>query len=227
MTETAYQPNAPLPGQPPLVLPTARIDERAPEFEARTTAGLLRMSDFLGKWLVFFSHPADFTPVCTSEFIAFEKAKPEFEKLDCHLLGLAVDSLYAHIAWIRDIDERFGVKISFPIIEDLSMSISRVYGMIHDSSASTAAVRSVFFIDPDGYIRAMIHYPMNVGRSVSEILRVLTALQLTDKEEAATPEGWLPGEAMMLPPPLDLHEADKRAADPDGNWYYCLKERAR
>lgn len=198
----------------------ARIDELAPEFEARTTQGLVKLSDYRGRWLLFFSHPADFTPVCTSEFVAFENAADRFEARNCDLLGLSVDSLYAHIAWVKDIEERFGVKVRFPIIEDIAMTISRAYGMIHDGSASTAAVRSVFFIDPDGYVRAMIHYPMNVGRSVEEILRVLVALQESDACHIATPEGWKPGEDAVLPPPLDQAEADKRSRMNGSAWYY-------
>lgn len=198
----------------------ARIDELAPDFEARTTKGLVRLSDYRGRWLVFFSHPADFTPVCTSEFLAFQRAADRFGALDADLLGLSVDSLYAHIAWVKDIEQRFGTKITFPIIEDISMSVARLFGMIHDGSATTAAVRSVFFIDPHGYIRAMIHYPMNVGRSIDEILRVLTALQESDTRQVATPEGWQPGENAFLPPPLDQAEADKRAGMESGTWYF-------
>lgn len=201
-----------------------RIDELAPEFEARSTQGMLKLSDFRGKWLVFFSHPADFTPVCTSEFIAFQEAAARFKKMNCALLGLSVDSLYAHLAWIKDVEERFGTKISFPIVEDISMTVARAYGMIHDGSATTAAVRSVYFIDPDGYIRALIHYPMNVGRSVDEILRVLAALQLTDTEAVATPEGWRPGGETVLPPPIDQSEADRRTKMGDGAWYLTRAE---
>ena len=157
----------------------ARIDELAPEFAARSTLGEVRLSDYRGRWLILFSHPADFTPVCTSEFVALEQARERFQALGCDLIGLSVDSLYAHIAWVKDIEARFGVRISFPIIEDISMSVSRAYGMVHDGSANTAAVRSVFFIDPDGYVRAIIHYPMNVGRSVDEMLRVVDALKTT------------------------------------------------
>lgn len=197
-----------------------RIDELAPEFEARTTLGQVRLSDYRGKWLVFFSHPADFTPVCTSEFIAFQKAMDRFTALNCELLGLSVDSLYAHLAWVKDIEARFGVRISFPVIEDISMSVSRAYGMIHDESSSTAAVRSVYFIDPEGYVRAIIHYPMNVGRSVDEIIRVLSALQLSDEKNVALPEGWRPGERSVLPPPLDLDEADQRASADGEAWYF-------
>ncbi len=207
-------------------LPTARIDAPAPDFEARTTQGLVRLSDYRGRWLVFFSHPADFTPVCTSEFVAFQNAIARFEALDCSLLGLSVDSLYAHIAWVKDIETRFGTRITFPIIEDISMSVAQAYGMIHEESATTAAVRSVFFIDPDGYVRAIIHYPMNVGRSVAEILRVLAALQTSDTDEVATPEGWTPGNDPVLPPPLDQAEADRRGLENGGIWYFTHREAA-
>jgi len=198
----------------------ARIDELAPEFEARSTQGMVRMSDYRGNWLVFFSHPADFTPVCTTEFVAFQNASEQFEALNCKLLGLSVDSLYAHLAWIKDIEARFNTRITFPIVEDISMAVARVYGMIHDASATTAAVRSLFFIDPEGYVRAIIHYPMNVGRSVDEIVRVLTALQESDANEVATPEGWRPGDETMLPPPIDQTEADRRAGMDGGAWYF-------
>lgn len=203
-----------------LKLPTVGIDGLAPDFEARSTQGAVRLSDYQGKWLVFFSHPADFTPVCTSEFVALQSAASRFETLNCALLGLSVDSLYAHIAWVKDIEARFNIKITFPIIEDISMSIARAYGMIHETSATTAAVRSLFFIDPEGYIRAIIHYPMNVGRSVDEIIRVLTALQEADAHHVATPEGWQPGDDTMLPPPIDQAEADRRATINGGAWYY-------
>lgn len=208
----------------PAAPPGARIDEVAPDFEARSTQGIVRMSDFRGRWLVFFSHPADFTPVCTSEFLAFQNAAAQFDALDTDLLGLSIDSVYAHIAWIKDIETRFSTRVTFPIIEDISMTVARLYGMIHDASATTAAVRSVFFIDPDGYIRAMIHYPMNVGRSVEEILRVLNALQVSDRNLVATPEGWVPGTPTVLPPPIDQAEADQRAQIAGGTWYYTKSE---
>lgn len=197
-----------------------QIDGPAPDFEARSTCGPVRLSDYRGRWLVFFSHPADFTPVCTSEFIAFQKALPRFAARDCALLGLSVDSLHAHIAWIRDIEARFGVAITFPLVEDISMSVSRAYGMIHDASVSTATVRSVFFIDPDGIIRALIHYPANVGRSVDEILRVLAALQAADETDLAFPEGWQPEQDALLPPPLDRDEAGARASADGEAWYF-------
>lgn len=202
----------------------AQIEGIAPDFEARSTQGVIRMSDFRGRWLVFFSHPADFTPVCTSEFLAFQNAAARFADLNANLLGLSVDSLYAHIAWIKDIETRFNTRISFPIIEDISMTVARLYGMIHDTSATTAAVRSVFVIDPDGYIRAMIHYPMNVGRSVEEILRVLSALQVSDRDQVAIPEGWLPGSATVLPPPIDQADADQRDTLAGEAWYFTKTE---
>ncbi|WP_084396666.1 peroxiredoxin [Henriciella aquimarina] len=218
MSDTIQIPQADTPK-----LPSAKIGAQAPDFEARTTEGPVRLSDHRGRWLVFFSHPADFTPVCTSEFITFQNEIDRFAAMDCDLLGLSVDSLYSHLAWVKDIEARFGVRISFPIIEDISMAIARAYGMIHEESESTASVRSVFFIDPDGVIRALIHYPLAVGRSVDEILRVLAALQTSDRDGVATPEGWTPGHDAVLPAPVDIREADERAGMNGGAWYYTQK----
>lgn len=204
--------------------PALCIDAPAPDFEARSTQGTVRLADYRGRWLVLFSHPADFTPVCTSEFLAFERARERFAERGCDLLGLSVDSLYAHLAWVKDIESRFGETIGFPIVEDISMAIARAYGMIHDASTTTAAVRSVFFIDPAGHVRAMIHYPMNVGRSVAEILRVLDALQTSDAEDVTTPEGWQKGEPTLLPPPLDQFEADQRVRGADTPWYFTQSD---
>lgn len=201
----------------------AQIGAVAPDFDARTTEGLIRLSDFRGRWLVLFSHPADFTPVCTSEFIAFEKQIDAFRALDCDLVGLSVDSLYSHLAWVKDIEARFDVRISFPIVEDISMSIARAYGMIHEASDSTASVRSVFFIDPEGVIRALIHYPLAVGRSIDEILRVVAALQVSDAEGVSTPEGWRPGDEAVLPAPTDMNEVEQRSSMPGKAWYLTPK----
>ena len=203
-------------------LPIAEIDHEAPDFEARTTQGTVRLSDYRGRWLILFSHPADFTPVCTSEFIAFQKALPQFEAMNTDLLGLSVDSVFAHLAWINDLKERFGVQITFPIIEDISMAVARAFGMIHDRSTSTATVRSLFFIDPQGVIRAIIHYPMNIGRSADEILRVLCALQEADANTVATPEGWRPGDRTVLPPPINEQEIIDRAKGNGASksWYF-------
>ncbi len=210
--------------QPAVIEPpqTAEIDREAPDFEARTTHGIVRLSDYRGRWLVLFSHPADFTPVCTSEFIAFQKAAPHFAALDTDLLGLSVDSVFAHLAWVNDLKDRFGVQITFPIIEDISMAVARAYGMIHDQSTSTATVRSLFFIDPHGIIRAIIHYPMNIGRSADEILRVLSALQEADANTVATPEGWRPGDRTVLPPPVTEKEVIDRETHQEANksWYF-------
>jgi peroxiredoxin (alkyl hydroperoxide reductase subunit C) len=204
--------------------PGVRVDEPAPAFVARSTHGVVRLSDFRGRWLLFFSHPADFTPVCTSEFVALQRQIEQFEALDCALLGLSVDSLFAHLAWIRDIEQRFDTPIGFPVVEDISMAVARAYGMVHPGSSSTAAVRSVFFIDPDGIVRALMHYPASIGRSVAELLRVLAALRQTASGEVTTPEGWTSGEPTLLPPPLSKREADERAARYDGQWYYVPSE---
>ena len=208
----------------PAVRQYLRIGEQAPAFTARTTMGVKSLDEYRGKWLLLFSHPADFTPVCTSEFIAFEKAAKEFRRRDCELLGLSVDSIFAHLAWIRNIEEKFGVSISFPIIEDLSMVIAEAYGMINENSTSTATIRSVFIIDPDGIVQAMVHYPMSVGRSVDEILRVLSALQATAEENLAAPEGWKPGDRLLKAPPITLESMKQRLSPDQSNvtkdWYY-------
>lgn len=204
----------------PARLPAPGVGSIAPDFSARSTLGNITLSDYRGRWLLFFSHPADFTPVCTSEFIALQHAHHEFDSLNCALLGLSVDGLYSHIAWLRDIEASFGVKIGFPVIEDISMAVSKIYGMIHAHSSNTAAVRSVFFIDPDGYIRTLVHYPTTVGRSVRELLRVLNALQETDRSQISTPEGWQPGDKVVKAPPEDQLAADERAGKKGDTWYF-------
>ena len=203
-----------------------RLNERAPEFDAPTTYGRKTLADYEGKWLVLFSHPADFTPVCTTEFIAFAKAHPDFQSLDCELLGLSIDSHYSHIAWARNIEEKFGVKIPFPIIADLSMNVAKAYGMVHPGASDTAAVRATFVIDPAGALRAMLYYPMSNGRSIPEILRLVKALQTSTKHGVATPEGWQPGDKVIVPPPPTVEEADKRVASGAyecTDWYFCKK----
>jgi len=188
-----------------------RINEPAPDFSAKTTQGLRSLRDYRGKWLILFSHPADFTPVCTTEFLAFAKFYPRFQKLGCELLGLSIDSTYSHLAWIRNIKEKFGVEIPFPIIDDLSMRIAHDFGMIQPGASDTSAVRATFFIDPEGRVRAMVYYPMTNGRSVEEFLRLLEALQTTDRHGVATPEGWCPGQKVMVPPPSTVKDAEARA----------------
>jgi peroxiredoxin (alkyl hydroperoxide reductase subunit C) len=202
-----------------------QIGDPAPNFQARTTMGMVNLSDFRGRWLLLFSHPADFTPVCTSEFVALSKASDRFDALDCALLAVSVDSLYAHLGWIRAIRDGFGVTVSFPIVEDPSLIIGRAYGMISDRSPDAATMRSTYFIDPDGIIRAMICYPATIGRSVDEMLRVLAALQIVDADHVVTPEGWLPGDAVLLPPHQDQASLLADAGDP--MWFYRSKSQSQ
>jgi peroxiredoxin (alkyl hydroperoxide reductase subunit C) len=202
-----------------------RINEPAPEFAARTTQGPRSLQDYRGKWLILFSHPADFTPVCTTEFLAFAAAYGRFQKLGCELLGLSIDSTYSHLAWIRNIKEKFGVDIPFPVIDDLSMRVAHDYGMIQPGASDTSAVRATFFIDPDGKVRAMVYYPMTNGRSINEFLRLVKALQTSDANGVATPEGWQPGEKVIVPPPADAAAADTRINEgyEYTDWYFCMK----
>lgn len=193
-----------------------RIGDAAPDFEARTTHGPVRLSDYRGRWLVFFSHPADFTPVCTTEFVALARHHERFEAMGCALLGLSVDSLYSHFAWVRAIEERFDVRISFPIVEDPSMAVGRAFGMIDENASDSAAMRTSYFIDPAGMIRATTCYPHNVGRSVDEMIRLLAALQLTDEKQVLTPEGWQPGDDVLAIPALDP------SVSQDDDWFCHL-----
>lgn len=185
-----------------------RMGDAAPDFEARTTKGAVRLSAFRGRWLLFFSHPADFTPVCTTEFVALAKAQPRFEAMDCALLGLSVDSLYAHVAWEKAIRTLFDVEIGFPIVEDPSMVIGRAYGMLDETAQDSSAVRATYVIDPDGIIQAITHYPMSVGRSVDEMERMVAALQAAHDGARLAPEGWRPGQPMLLPASSEADGAD-------------------
>lgn len=207
------------------VIAMPRLNERAPDFEAPTTHGVKTLDDFKGKWLVLFSHPADFTPVCTTEFIAFAKAAPEFKKLNTELLGLSIDSTYSHIAWETNIKEKFGIEIPFPIIADLSMKVANAYGMIQPGASDTSAVRATFIIDPEGILRAMVYYPMTNGRSIAEFVRLVTALQTSMEHKVATPEGWQPGDKVIVPPPATAAEAAKRMDEgyECTDWYFCKK----
>jgi peroxiredoxin (alkyl hydroperoxide reductase subunit C) len=202
-----------------------RLNEPAPDFDAKTTHGTRRLADYKGKWLILFSHPADFTPVCTTEFMAFAKHYPAFQKLGCELLGLSIDSTFAHIAWVRNIKEKFGVDIPFPIIEDLSMRVAHAYGMIQPGASDTSAVRSTFVIDDKGFLRAMIYYPMSNGRSIPEFVRLVTAMQTSDKNGVATPEGWQPGDKVIVPPPQTAPDAQTRMSEGHEcvDWYFCKK----
>jgi peroxiredoxin (alkyl hydroperoxide reductase subunit C) len=180
-----------------------------------------RLSDYRGKWLLFFSHPADFTPVCASEFIAFARASERFKTLGCDLLALSVDSLFSHLAWIRSIQQQFGVEITFPIIEDPSMVIARAYGMIAPRAPDSALVRAAFLIDGQGIIRAITWYPMTTGRNVAEQLRLLAALQTTDTYRVSTPEGWHPGDDVLLAPPRTA-ESIYQKQESGGDWYFKM-----
>ena len=203
-----------------------RLNEPAPAFEAPTTHGVKKLEDYRGKWLVLFSHPADFTPVCTTEFIAFAKRHEEFQAVNCELLGLSIDSTFSHIAWERNIKEKFGVEIGFPIIADLSMQVAKAYGMIQPGASDTSAVRATFIIDPEGVLRAMVYYPMSNGRSIDEFVRIMKAMQASDAHEVATPENWQPGDKVIVPPPSTTHGADSRASEgyEYTDWYFSKKK---
>ncbi len=183
-----------------------RIGDLAPDFEARSTVGPVRLSAFRGRWLVLFSHPADFTPVCTTEFMALAKEAAAFEARDCALMALSVDSLFSHFAWLRMIRDRFGVEVRFPIVEDPTLVIGRAFGMVSVQDSDSATVRTTFFIDPKGVIRAMTCYPANLGRSIPEMLRIVDGLQAIDAKGGLAPANWQQGEALLRPPTLDLDE---------------------
>jgi len=180
----------------------------------------VKLSDYRGRWLIFFSHPADFTPVCTTEFVALARHQERFEAMDCALLGLSVDSLYSHLAWVRAIEDKFGVAIPFPIVEDPSMAVGRAFGMIDETAADSAAMRTSYFVDPRGVVRATTCYPHNVGRSVDEMVRLLAALQLADKADVLIPEGWQPGDDVLQIPPLSATEISR-----EDDWF-CHKVKA-
>jgi peroxiredoxin (alkyl hydroperoxide reductase subunit C) len=203
-----------------------RINEPAPDFKALTTDGETTLADYRGKWLILFSHPADFTPVCTTEFMAFANRKPDFDALGCELLGLSIDSHYAHIAWVRSIKSGFGVDITFPIIADLDMKVAQAYGMIQPGASDTQAVRATFVIDPQGVLRAMVYYPMNAGRQVDEFVRLVTALQAGDANKVALPEDWRPGKPVIVPPPQTAAAAEARMAEgfDTTDWYFSTKQ---
>ncbi|MBN1990873.1 MAG: peroxiredoxin [Bacteroidales bacterium] len=191
-----------------------RIGDIAPDFSAVTTKGNIKMSDFAkDKWIVMFSHPADFTPVCTTEMSGFALRKQEFTDLNAELLGLSIDSIHAHLGWVANVKEKTGVYFDFPIIADLDMKVSKLYGMLQPNESETAAVRAVFFIDPNKKIRLIMYYPLNVGRNMDEILRSLKALQTADKFKVALPLDWKPGEKVILPAPRTLDEMEARMAD--------------
>jgi len=204
-----------------------RIGDKAPDFAAETTHGPIKFSEWAGgSWVILFSHPADFTPVCTTEFIGFAQRADDFNKRGVKLIGNSVDSIFSHIAWVRDIEKSHKVRVPFPVVADLDQKVARLYGMLHEPTSATATVRCVFFIDPKQVVRAIIYYPMSCGRNMDEIVRVIDALQTADEKGVATPAGWKPGEDCILPPPRTQQDAEKRVADKSlkvTDWYYSKK----
>ncbi len=206
--------------------PLPKIGDQAPPFTAQTTQGKINLSDYEGKWVVLFSHPADFTPVCSTEFMAFARKNEQFKRRNVQLIGLSVDSLSSHLAWVTNIKEKMGVEIPFPLIADLNTAVSQKYGMIHPEASETATVRCVFVIDPQQVIRAMIYYPLNVGRSMDEILRLIDGLQTVDQHRVATPADWRPGEDVVEPAPTDVEGVNQRLqGDLSGTDWYLKKKR--
>ncbi len=212
------------------------IGDPAPAFTAQTTHGEVNFpDDYRSKWVVLFSHPADFTPVCTTEFMTFASMVDDFKALNCELLGLSIDSNYSHIAWVRTIEEKIefrdmkGVKVTFPIIADLTMEVAHKYGMLHPNADSTHAVRATFIIDPEARVRAILYYPQSNGRNMDEILRLVKALQTGDQYKVATPANWQPGDEVIIPPPPTDAIAEERVAGAgEGyrclDWFLCLKK---
>lgn len=206
--------------------PMPRINDDAPDFEAKTTQGMLRLSDLRGKWVVLFSHPADFTPVCTTEFIEFARRTDDFEARNVQLIGLSIDSVFSHLAWVRNIEQNFNVQVKFPVIADLDMKVASKFGLIHPNASETATVRAVFVIDEKGKVRAVIYYPMSCGRNMDEVLRVIDALQTADKHGVATPANWCPGNDVIVPPPQTQEDAEKRLKSDYEitDWYFAKRK---
>lgn len=203
-----------------------RINEPAPDFEANSTQGPIKLSNYKGKkWVVLFAHPADFTPVCTTEFIGFAKYAKEFDALNVQLLGVSEDSNFSHLAWIDNIKKNFDVTIPFPVIDDRAGHVAAKFGLIHPNESQTATVRALFIIDDQGLIRAFVYYPLTTGRSIEEILRVVEALQVADKYKVATPEGWKKGDKVIVPAPATQDAAEKRSSEgyDTVDWYFSKK----
>jgi peroxiredoxin (alkyl hydroperoxide reductase subunit C) len=198
----------------PQIMNMPRIGDTAPDFTAITTTGKLKFSEFAkGSWTILFSHPADFTPVCTTEMSGFALEQDKFDALNTKLIGLSIDSIHSHLAWVNNVREKTGVYFTFPIIADLDMNVAKTYGMLQPNESETAAVRAVFFIDPEMKIRLIMYYPLNIGRNMDEILRALEALQFADKHKVALPLNWRKGDKVIIPPPKTLAEMDARIAD--------------
>lgn len=203
-----------------------RIGDKAPDFNAVTTIGNIKFSEYnKGSWVVMFSHPADFTPVCTTEMSGFALEKSFFDEHNTKLIGLSIDSIHAHIAWVNAVHEKTGVLFNFPIIADLDMSIAKLYGMLQPGESETAAVRAVFVIDPEGIVRLIMYYPLNIGRNMEEIKRVLVALQTASKYSVACPLNWKPGDKVIVPAPKTLDGlAERKKSDLEMvDWYLAKK----
>ncbi len=219
-----------------LLTPMPRIGDKAPSFKAVTTQGEINFPEqYEGSWVILFSHPADFTPVCTSEFMTFASMEEKFNQANCKLVGLSVDGLYSHIAWLRTIKEKIefkgmkNIEVKFPLIEDITMEISKKYGMIQPGESSTKAVRAVFFIDPKGIIRTIIYYPLSLGRNFEELYRVLIALKTADEFGIATPADWQPGDDVIVPPAGSCNTAKDRVEGKEEgveckDWFFCTKK---
>ncbi len=219
------------------VVSMPRIGEAAPSFTAVTTQGQINFpADYAGKWSILFSHPADFTPVCTSEFMTFASMADKFEEAGCSLVGLSVDGLYSHIAWLRTINEKIeykgmkNVEVKFPLIEDITMDVAKKYGMIQPGESSTKAVRAVFFVDPKGIIRTILYYPLSLGRNFDELYRILIALKTADEFSIATPADWRPGDDVIVPTAGTCGTAKTRMENKEEmkcyDWFFCTKELA-
>jgi peroxiredoxin (alkyl hydroperoxide reductase subunit C) len=212
-----------------------RIGDKAPAFKAVTTQGEINFPEqYSGSWVILFSHPADFTPVCTSEFMTFASREEEFARVNCKLVGLSVDGLYSHIAWLRTIKDKIeyrgmkNVEVKFPLIEDITMEVAHKYGMIQPGESSTKAVRAVFVIDPKGIIRTIIYYPLSLGRNFDELLRVVIALQTADTFSVATPADWQPGDDLIVPPAGSCGTAKERMDGKEDmkcyDWFFCTRK---
>lgn len=221
--------------QEQVVVTMPRIGDKAPEFTAVTTQGEINFpGDYAGEWVILFSHPADFTPVCTSEFITFASMENQFTEAGCKLVGLSIDGLYSHIAWLRTIQEKIeyrgmkNVEVKFPLIEDITMEVAKKYGMIQPGEDTTKAVRAVFFIDPKGVIRTIIYYPLSLGRNFDEIYRVLLALKAADEFGIATPADWRPGDDVIIGPAGSCGSAKDRMDGKEDmecqDWFFCSKK---
>jgi len=211
--------------QTPASLP--RIGSPAPQFEAVTTHGTIKLEDFKGSWLILFSHPADFTPVCTTEFMAFAQIHPKLREMNVELMGLSIDSVYSHIAWVRNVEEKLGQKITFPVIADLNKDVATLYGMLMPGESKTETSRCVFIIDDKQIIRAMIYYPLSTGRNMDEIVRLIQALQTTDKYGVACPANWRPGDKVIILPPKTQEMAEERMKEKGierADWYFSKKD---